>query len=153
MSKSKKTDAPMLTAGKVAALALLAIAPPSIDGVREADKALEKLGHKLVPPFTVSPDGDGEVMVPETISNIAHIMAKAGDVDGVLLCPNWVDDPYSRVEVFAAVVMDLKLYALSVDGALVEIDQWAVLMTLASHPQFKEAQAIYAPLPGSSRAG
>lgn len=149
MSKTKKTE---VAAVPFAGLVLLAIAPPSAEGIKDTDKALEKLGHKLVERFFIQMDKDSEPFpVPETISNIAHIMAKAGDVDGVLLCPNWVDDPHSRVEVFAAVTMDLKMYALGTNGALVEIDPWAVLMTLANHPQFKDAAAIYAPLP--SRAG
>lgn len=108
-------------------------------------KSLEALGHVVACSYAVDVD-DGEAYVPDTISNISHIMDTAGEV-GVLLCPDWSTDPASRAEVFAAINMDRKLYALGLDGALVQIDPWAAVMTLASHPQFQEAVAIYAPLP------
>lgn len=150
MSKSKKTETP--SAAKVAGLTLLAIAPPGLTVAADVSKQLEKLGHKLVDAFLIQKDKDSEPFpVPETVSNICYILGKSDAVDGILLCPNWADDPFSRVEVFAAVNMELKLCALGLDGSLVEIDPWAVLMTLASHQQFKDAAAIYAPLP--SRAG
>lgn len=151
MSK-KKVDTGVSSAGAALAKGLVLVAalgPQAFTPEQLADleKSLGELGHMTAPPYSLTHDDDRFLEVPANVSNVANIMT--AQTDGVLLMPDWVENPQSRTEVFAAINMGVKLYALGVgDGVvLVEISHWGALMTLASIDAFKEAAAIYAPLP------